>query len=134
MKKLYDKRNAALLCIMVAVFFGFTALTIDIGLVYTEGSKLSNALHSAALAASFKLPGSEYKAKAAAIEYLKRNSVDTDDTIITIAKDGKSIEIEQTKTVKLLFAPLIGIDSRHITVRSKATISSVKKVMEKLQF
>jgi len=57
MKKLDSKGNVSIiLCVIIAALFGFTAYVIDIGMVYIERIKLSNAMDSAALAAALELP------------------------------------------------------------------------------
>lgn len=129
MKKLDNKGSAAiLLCFVVTALFGFTALTIDVGLTYTERIKLSNALDAAALAASLELPNGNEKTRAVAIEYLEKNNVNPDDTIITIGTDRKSIEIQGTRNVQYFFAPVIGINDSDVSARSKAIIGPAKRI------
>ena len=53
MGKLDDKGNVAiLLCLVFTALLGFTSYVVDIGLIYAEKVKLSNAIDSAVLAAS----------------------------------------------------------------------------------
>ena len=49
MKKLDDKGNVAIiLCLLITVLFAFTAYVVDVGMVYKEKIKLSNAIDAAA--------------------------------------------------------------------------------------
>lgn len=129
MKKKPKKGNASvILCILITVIFGFAAFALDIGLVYTEKVKLSNAMDSAALAGALELPSNEVKAKALAQDYLRKNGVDTNNIAIGIAADKKSIQIAGTVNVKHLFAPIIGIQSSNISAGNSAIIGPVKSV------
>ena len=77
MKKLDDKGNVAIiLCLLITVLFAFTAYVVDVGIVYKEKIKLSNAIDAAALAAVLELPSGDIKAKTVAVEYLQKNNVD----------------------------------------------------------
>lgn len=129
MKKLDEKGNVAIiLCFAMVMLLGFTAFALDIGLVYAEKAKLSNALDAAALAAVLELPQSSEKARDCAEEYLEKNNVDASLAVITISNDNKSIKISADKTVKHLFAPIIGIQSSDVEVSSKAVVVPAKTV------
>jgi len=129
MRRLDDKGNVAIiLCLVFTVLLGFTAYVVDIGLVYVEKVKLSNAIDSAALAAILELPIDSIKARNVAIAYLQKNNVDPSKVSITISSDNKSIEIEGIKNVNHFFAPIIGINSSNINASTKAIIAPVKSV------
>ncbi|MEK6265099.1 MAG: pilus assembly protein TadG-related protein, partial [Clostridium sp.] len=129
MRKLDNKGNVAIiLCLVFTVLLGFTAYVVDIGLIYAEKVKLSNAIDSAVLAASLELPTDPIEAKNVAIEYLIKNNVDPSKVSITISTDNKSIELVGIKTVDHFFAPILGIDSSNINAITKAIIAPVKSV------
>lgn len=129
MKKLDDKGNVAIiLCLLITVLFAFTAYVVDIGMIYKEKIKLSNAIDAAALAATLELPNDDIKAKAVAVEYLKKNNVDPNQTTIAISADHKSIQIEGIKNVKHLFAQIIGISSSNVEAKTKAMVAPAKSV------
>lgn len=134
MKRLDNKGNVAIIfCLLVTAIFGFTAFVIDIGMIYAQKIKLSDALDSAALAASLELPDDDAKATAVAIEYLQKNNIDPDQAVITIGADHKSIQIEDTETVKSLFAQIIGISSSKVEAKTKAVIGPAKSVTNGLR-
>ncbi|HEY8891449.1 MAG TPA: TadE/TadG family type IV pilus assembly protein [Clostridium sp.] len=129
MRKLDNRGNVAiLLCLVFTVLLGFTAYVVDIGLIYVEKVKLSNAIDSAVLAASLELPTDDAKSRNVAIEYLRKNNVDPSQVKITISADKKSIQMEGIKTVNHFFAPIIGINSTNINAYSKAIIAPIKSV------
>lgn len=129
MRKLDEKGNVAIiLCLVFTALLGFTAYVVDIGLIYVEKVKLSNAIDSAVLAGSLELPKDAIKAKSVAIEYLKMNDVDESKVLITISSDNKDIQIEGIKTVDHIFAPIIGINNSDINASTKAIIAPIKSV------
>lgn len=143
MKKLDNKGNIAI--IMCLVFTGLLALSayvLDIGIVYSEKAKLSNAIDAAALAAVFELPKSDTKAIEVADDYLIKNTVESKDAIITVSSDHKSVEIKGVKTVNHILAPIIGKNSSNIKSNTKAIIGPIKSLsngirpfaVEKFQF
>jgi len=129
MKMLNEKGSAAVvICLLMTAIMGVAALVTDIGMVYAERVKLSNALDSAALAAALELPGNGGQAIAVAKDYLQKNGVDPAETTITLGTGNKSIKIEGTKNVKHLFAQVIGIESSDVHARAMAVIAPVKSV------
>jgi hypothetical protein len=129
MRKLDNKGNVAIiLCLVFTVLLGFTAYVVDIGLIYVEKVKLSNAIDSAVLAASLELPTDPIEAENVAIEYLEKNNVDPSKVSITISADNKSIEMVGIKTVDHFFAPIFGIDSSEVNAITKAIVAPVKSV------
>jgi hypothetical protein len=129
MRKLNNKGNVAIiLCLVFTALLGFTAYVVDIGFIYVEKVKLSNAIDSAVLAAILELPTDEIKAKNVAVEYLEKNNVDPGKVSITISADKKSIKMVGIKTVNHFFAPIIGIDSSDVNAGTKAIIAPIKSV------
>ena len=128
MKKTDNKGNVSIiLCLLITALFGFTAFVIDIGTIYAEKIKLSNAIDSAALAAALELPH-DAKAKVVAMDYIQKNNVDPNQATITISADHKSIAIEETKNVKHMFAQIIGISSSSVHAKTKAIVGSIRSV------
>lgn len=131
MVSLDNKGNVSIiLCLIITAIFGFTALALDIGIVYVEKAKLNNAIDSAALAGVMELPNDATKAKLITLDYLGKNNVTENEVAINIAPDNKSIEIDAVRNVKHLFAPIIGISNSNVQVSTKAIIAPVKSVNE----
>jgi hypothetical protein len=129
MRKIDDKGNIAI--IMCLVFTGLLALSayvLDIGIVYSEKAKLSNAVDAAVLAAVFELPKSDTRAINVANDYLIKNNVETKDAVITIGSDHKSMEIKGIRTVNHILAPIFGKNSSNIKSNTKAIIGPVKSL------
>jgi len=127
LKKLNNRGNAAiLLCLVMTALLGFSAFVVDVGLVYSEKTKLSNAIDSAALAATLELPSDDVKAEAVASDYLEKNNVNPNQATIAIGADHKSIQIDAAKSVKHLFAQIIGIDRSNVKAKTKAVIAPIK--------
>lgn len=129
-KKLKEKRGSVtvLMAIVLTVLMAIMAYVIDVGMVYAEGIKLSNALDAATLAAAMELPGDPNEALLVANDYLTNNGVDLNQTTINIGADNKSIEIEGVKEVEHYFAKLFGINSTPVNRTSKVALGAVKSV------
>jgi len=126
-KKLNEKGNVAIiLCVAVVALFGFTAYVVDIGLLYVQKTRISNAIDSAVMAAMLELPSNPVSAKVVALDYLEKNGMDSKEALVTISADNKSIQIDGVRTVNHYFAPVIGIKSGKVGVSAKAEIGPVK--------
>lgn len=124
-----EKGNISIILSVVMIgIFGFMALVTDIGTVYAEKTKLSNAIDAAALAAGLELPIFKYKAISAAEEYLQLNGVDLSEANISIGDNDRSISISATRDVNHFFAVVFGSDKTTIQVSNKAIIAPAKSV------
>jgi Flp pilus assembly protein TadG len=117
-----------IICLIMAGLLGFAAYVVDIGLVYADKIKLSNALDAAALAAVLELPNDSIKATNMANLYLQNNNMDPKIATITIGDSNHSIQISAVYNVKHFFAPLIGISSSNVNANTKAVIGPIKSV------
>jgi len=115
-------------CLLLSALLGFMALSVDVGMVYIEKARLYNAIDAAALAAALELSAGEAKARSVALEYLIKNNIDPDNTVIKISPDNKSIEIEGNLSVNHLFAPILGIYNSDVAAATKAVIGPIKTV------
>ena len=129
-KKINNEDGSVTIIMAVAMmmFMAIMAYVIDIGMVYAEGIKLSNALDAAALAAAMELPGDSVEALAVANEYLIENGIDLSQVTVEIGDEQKSIEISGKKEVNHYFAKVFGIDSTPINKKSKVALGAVKSV------
>lgn len=119
---------AILMCVAMTVLCGFAAFVIDIGIVYAEKAKLSNALDSAALAAVLELPADIDKSRTVAQQYLTMNHVNPISANIVFGADKKSIQINSSKNVKHFLAQIIGISNSTVYAKTKAVVAPLKSV------
>jgi hypothetical protein len=101
---------------------------IDIGVVYAEKIKLSNALDSAALAAALELPQNRDKAIDIAIEYIQLNNIDPEIVNIQILEDNREITIKGNKEVSNAFGKIFGVDKSTVKTTSTVIVGPVKSV------
>lgn len=129
MKRLNDKGSISIImCIAMVALLGFASYVIDIGLVYSEKTKLSNAIDSAVLAAAMELPQNPTNARVVANQYLQNNNVLQSEAVVSISSDNKTIEIDSLKKVNHLFAQVIGINSSNVNASTKAQIGPIKSI------
>ena len=134
MKKSENKNRRGSVLVFVAVglltMMSMFALVIDAGMLYTERSRLVNAVDAGALAGVTVLPENHESATGLARLYVQRN----DDTVLTekitvtfgdsgsgsaTITDGR-INVTATKEVPLLFAKLIGFPSAPVSATASA--------------
>lgn len=132
-----DKGSVALIvALSMTALLGFSALVIDLGAVYVEGSRLQNALDSAALAAVKELPTDDIYSEGwltainVARAYAEFNHFDIDASDIDPVYQGdietnKIIGLKITKDVEVSysFARVLGIFSGSVTRSSSAGLA-----------
>lgn len=124
-KKVINNEQGAvmiLIAFMIVVLMGFTALVIDIGMVYAEHIRLSNACDAAALAGSVELlNNSASRAEVVAGDYLEANGFDRNLAVIDASDEANNryIEVTGTANVDHWFAPVIGIDNSDVSAHAK---------------
>jgi len=122
--KLKNQRGSAAVFMAIALtaIMGFTALVIDVGLLFIERSKLSNAVDAATLAGAQELPTSPNKAINEAQKIAKVNGVPLDKVNITITNDNSKIHINGSSEVEFIFAKVFGLDKTTVGASSTAIV------------
>lgn len=111
------------------VFLGFVALVTDVGLLYLNKTKITNAIDAAALAGSQELPFSSSAAIDVAKEYAEKNGINTDEIEVEISNNNSQISITTSKKVELIFAKILGISEGTVKAKSAAKVGAVTKVV-----
>lgn len=130
-QKLFAKRKDESGNIMIiaalglVVFLSVASLVTDLGLRYYQKSRLQSALDSAALASVTSLPNKE-KAKAVALEYVRKNGFETDNTVVEFPEEGV-VRVSDTYECRTLFASVFSEDS--MTMQARAAAKYIEKNM-----
>jgi len=117
-----------LMAIALLALVGVMAYVIDVGIIYAEGIKLSNAIDAAALAGGMELLGDPDAAVEVANQYLVDNGVDLANTTLTIGEDNLSLDIESNKEVPHYFATVFGVDNSMVTRNARVQLGAAKSV------
>jgi len=116
------RREAGQILVMMGVaaiaLIAILGLAIDIGRLYVAKAELSRAVDAAALAGVLELPDI-YGAADQATAYLAENEPNADPEITPHPEDN-SLTVNATKSIRLLFLPLVGIDSASVSAHAKA--------------
>lgn len=118
-----------LVALLLVVLFGCAALALDAGLAFAAQRGLQKSADAAALAAALELPADTAAAVAVAVQYAALNGADLAPSQISVeASDAAydTVEVELTKTVTFMFAPIIGIDSANVAAEATARIGSLR--------
>src|SRR4030067_1047641 len=130
-EKRRGERGQALIlgALALVVLFGFTALTIDVGLFLQERRNLQNAADAAALAGVLELPESPAAAQVRAQEWAVQNGIDGTDgrqveSITVPQPDRIEVKIARQST-PFLFGRVLGFTSIDVRTRAVAEVGSV---------
>lgn len=121
MKKEESGQALILVALMMAVLMGFAALVVDVGMMYSERTSLQAAADAAALAGAQDLPD-QVKAVKSAVYIAGKNGILASETDNNTPYDSDStkIEVRMERTLPLIFARFLGIDSAQISARAVA--------------
>lgn len=117
--------TAALMIFML----GMLALAVDIGVIYVERWKLSNAVDAATLAGIQELPSRPDEASAQAISYFNRNETEDASVQVFITDDNREIRVTGQKSVPTYFAWLFGFEHAVVGAKAAARVGTVKSVV-----
>lgn len=121
------ERGAVLVLVAAAMvaLLGFVALVTDLGLIYVQRTRLTNAADAAALAGVQELPGAPGEAEFVAREYAVKNGVDPGELEIGVAADNRSLTVRPRRNVKLLFARVLGIYDQDVEASATASVAAL---------
>ena len=139
---------AITVALLVPVLFGFAALAVDFGLLFSTQAKLRAAADAAAFAAASSLEDSG-EAKNLAVEYATKNMPVSNHGNVVVASDviignfdsdtrdfqaggspTNAVQVTARRTssngnpVNLAFAQVLGFDTRDVTVQSIVSVES----------
>lgn len=109
----------ALTCLM-----GFAALTIDLGLLSLNKTRVQTAADAAALAGAPDLLVNSAQAVATAGNYAAANGLPNDRTTSLVGQNNSSLTVTVVRNVNLFFAPLLGVNNSSVSATATATIST----------
>ncbi|MFD4703909.1 TadE/TadG family type IV pilus assembly protein [Gottfriedia sp. NPDC058432] len=136
--KIKNENGATFVFVALLMVFllGITAIVIDVGRLYSEKSKLQNALDAGVLGGAQLLltekPSPNLTPESVAMEIAKNNGltlidpIDSEDTNITTDLNDKSIRATKKSKVPMTFARVIGIKEMEVNATAKAILRPLK--------
>ena len=122
----YGERGQTIIIIAFAAIamFAIVGLAIDAGRLYVTKAELSRSVDAAALSGILEFNGTTSgltNAKTKAKEYFDHNENSEDTTFKAVANSDKNqLTVDATKTVQLIFMPVLGIHSATVSAHAKA--------------
>jgi Flp pilus assembly protein TadG len=113
--------------IFIVVLLGFTAVVIDGGRLYTEKSKLQNALDAAVLAGAQGLRTSKARASELAINVSEKNGYKVVESDLEYPTTNDTIKVVKQVNVPMTFAKVIGINSSTVKATASAKVAPLTK-------
>lgn len=134
-KMIKSKKGSSMVIFSVALLalVGCISISVDVGLVVNEKSRLTNATDAAVLAGAQELSRGSESAIAVASSYLEKNGVNPDDAEITVSEDGNTISVSANKVVNYYFAKALGYNTQNINSSATAKVSPITGVSSGLR-
>lgn len=131
-----DEKGTALVLVALALvaLLGCTALVTDVGLLYSHRARLVNAADAAALAGVQELPERPQTARVVAEDYAEANGIKPDQLELEVADDCRSLTVNVSRTVQLLFARVLGISSQDVKAAATAAVAPLSGVVGVVPF
>ncbi len=111
--------------LILTVIVAFAALSVDIGVIAYEKSKLANTVDSAALAGAQELVTNASNTRNITNNYILKNNSGLKSTTITIDESTRSVEVTSIKTVKNYFANVFGNASQDVIATAQAKVENI---------
>lgn len=125
---------AVLTALAITSLLGFTALVVDIGVLYINKTQLVNMADAAALAGVQDLPADDVSAEKNAAFYAAQNGNLTDVVNTTVGSDNKTITVTAKRTVALFFARVFAVNSSEVTATAVAAVRPISGVSGAVPF
>lgn len=119
---------AFLTALSMTVLLGFTALVVDVGMLYLNRSQLINTADAAALAGAQELPGRAEAARSSASAYAQQNGKQGDAITAVVADNNKEITVSVSRNVNLFFARIFNYNSQTISASAVAGIRPMSSI------
>lgn len=119
-----DQKGATtvLVCLMIVVLMGMAALAVDVGMLYANRIKMSNAADAAVLAGVRELPVDPAGAVNIADQYAVLNELKIGEAVFSVSEDRRSITGQASRVMELFFARFLGFDQKQLSVSATARI------------
>lgn len=120
--------SVVLFAIALTVILAFAALTVDIGIIVLEKSKLSSTVDSAALAGAQELLTDASNVENIVNNYILKNSGTLEQVSVEVDPVHKTVNVGGSKTIKNYFAGILGKDSQDIFSEATAKVENIKSI------
>ena len=110
---------------MLLVLCGMASLVTDIGILYVNRLQLQKSVDAAVMAGAQELPLDADGAVAMAGQYASLNGKNSDSFSFEVLNDNSSIRAVGSRSVNLLFAKLLGLETSVVAARARANIGII---------
>ena len=115
------------LCMTILV--AMVGAVTDVGIVYANKWKMTNAVDAAVLAGAQELPNNVSEAKNKAIDYASKNGLNPNSLLVNVSADKSEITIEVQRNVNLLFAKVLGFTKSNVQASATAKVGPLKTLI-----
>jgi hypothetical protein len=125
-----NERGSAVVIVAAGLvaLVGFAALTIDVGLLFLNRGRLTNAVDAAALSGAQFLPENPTGAENAAREFAIKNGVRSDEVNVAVIAAEKMVKVTAQRSVQLYLAPVVGFKHALVSAQAQARVGGATEV------
>lgn len=122
-----EEKGAALVIVAAAMaaLIGVAALVIDVGNMFLQDMRLSNAVDAAALAGAQVLHIGDAEAINTAEYYALQNGINSDDVQVSISEDSRALVVSGQRRVDFTLAKIFGFNSTDLNKTCKAMVGNL---------
>ena len=124
---LREQRGSAvvIMALSITMLMGFGAITVDLGNLYLNKTRLANMADAAALAGVQDLPDDPQGAVASSYAYAGQNGMGSDAVQVTLSDNNTVVTVNATRQVPLFFAKIFDMTVSNVSVRAAAAIRTI---------
>lgn len=115
-----------IVALCMTILIAMVGAVTDVGIVYSNKWKMSNAVDAAVLAGAQELPSNADAARNKALDYAAKNGLTPELLTVTVSGDKTEITMVGQKEVKLLFAQILGFTKSNVQVKATARVGAIK--------
>ncbi|MDI6869857.1 MAG: pilus assembly protein TadG-related protein [Bacillota bacterium] len=104
---------------------GFTALVVDVGLLYLGRARCLNAAEAATTAGVQFLPFDPARARAAALQYVRDNGFAPEQAVVSITESNTRIDVTVQQDTALFFARVLGFNTAPVGGTAAARVAAL---------
>jgi hypothetical protein len=127
LKLLREERGSAIVIMAFAItmMMGFGALTVDLGNLYLNKTRLANMADAAALAGVQDLPDDPQGAVSNSYAYAGKNGLSSDIVEVTLSSNNTVVTVNATRHVPLYFAQIFDLTISDVSAQASAAIRAI---------
>jgi hypothetical protein len=128
--KVKGERGQVLIVVAAGLvgLLGFSALVVDVGLLYAGRARCLNAAEAAALAGATALPGDPAQARSLALQYVGLNGFPAERAEVAISDRNTRLDVAVRQDTPLFFARVLGFETAPVSGAAGVQLTALQSL------